>query len=77
MRAHLRRRYGHARGEKLTAAMWRELELTLAAEDNGQAGREGRWFKQGTLGALRRRGLVEFHITAYRLTPAGRKVLGR
>jgi len=57
--------------------MWAELEQVLSTEDAGFAGREGRWFRQGTLRALLDRGLVEFHVTGYRLTAAGRKALGR
>ena len=65
------------RAAKLTPAMWSELGQTLATEDAGHGEREGRWFRSDSLRALLARGLVEFHVTGYRLTAAGRKVMKR
>ncbi len=61
----------------LTSSMWDELGQTLATEDAGHGEREGRWFQPSALRALLARGLVEFHVTGYRLTAAGRKVMKR
>ena len=61
---------------KLTVNMMAEMRATLAAEVSGLVGRAPDYFDPRTLVALTRRGLVEAHLGARRLTDAGRAAVG-